>query len=92
MYLEAINTLLKTSHFLPKTIEEQFEIADEDPNAQNYVDVGALVNSLENIEMFVSDGPSQLAFCAAFLEANYFGTLVAVPAAVKVINLCFFFI
>lgn len=77
-----IQTLLKSEHFLPKSTKDKFEISSNE--IDSYVDVNAMVLTISNIEMFLSEPQSKQSLCEYFIEVNYIGTLCLVPSKLKV--------
>lgn len=82
MYMDTIQTLLKSEHFLPKPMADKFEISSNEANS--YVDINAITATIQNIEMFISEPPSRDLLCDCFMEVNYFGLISIVPAQLKV--------
>ncbi|XP_055544656.1 neurobeachin-like protein 1 isoform X1 [Wyeomyia smithii] len=85
LFVGAIQTLLKTEHFLQKmSPAESFDLAQSD---NNYIDVGALSAIIETIERFLPEYVNKHVLCNAMFEAKFLFTLVQIPDFVKSWNI-----
>lgn len=81
LYLDVINTLLKTKQFLTKPFDEKFEIAS---NENGCVDLNSLSAVIDNIECMLSEKQSRIQISYAIVEANFIEVLANIPKKVKV--------
>lgn len=88
--MNVIQTLITTKHFLPKPIEEKFEISNNQDDL-SYIDVNAFISFIDNIEIILSEKHSQLILCNAIIETNIFSTLTSIMMNVNVSTYSFFF-
>ncbi|XP_049530577.1 neurobeachin-like protein 1 isoform X2 [Anopheles darlingi] len=81
LYIGAIHELLKTEHFLTKSLStESFELSHDNDCC---IDVGALCASIATIEQFIPEHSNKLVLCNALFEAKFLSSLVQIPEQTK---------
>lgn len=80
LYLDVINSLLKTKLFLARPFDEKFDLAGSN---ETYVDLNALTAVIDNIECMLSESQSRAPICFAMIEANFVPILINIPKQVK---------
>lgn len=86
LYIEAVESLLRTNHFITKSMSEKFEIShdDADDDAEDYIDPSALVTSVGIVRLLLSRPQCSRSICAALIEVHFIQTLCAIPKKIKV--------
>lgn len=80
LYLDVINTLLKTKQFLTKPFDEKFDIAS---NENGCIDLNSLSAVIDNIECMLSEKQSRTQISYAIVEANFIEILANIPRQIK---------
>lgn len=78
-YQEAINSLLSSLDFLPKSRDEAFEISSN----EECLDVHALESILGNISLLLEENSTKYQVSRSLIEANFLTTLVDVPMKIQ---------
>lgn len=81
LYLDMILTLLKTRQFERRPFDEKFDVTAS--NDDDYIDLNALTNVIDNIENILSETQSRLPISTIIIEANYIATLAGIPKRVQ---------
>lgn len=81
LYLDMILTLLKTRQFERRPFDEKFDVTAN--NDDDYIDLNALTNVIDNIENILCETQSRLPISMVIIEANYIATLAGIPKRVQ---------
>lgn len=80
LYLDVINTLLKTKQFLTKPFDEKFDIGS---NEDSCIDLNSLSAVIDNIECMLSEKQSRTQISYAIVETNFIDVLTNIPKQIK---------
>ncbi|XP_054734864.1 neurobeachin-like protein 1 isoform X2 [Anastrepha obliqua] len=86
LYCDAIQALLNTDHFTSGN-GAAFEIASDDEASDMIVDVNALAVTVENVCLFLADGPKAQIICETIAETALVDTLISIPKQMKAWNM-----
>lgn len=79
MYAQAVESLLKTNHFLNKATEsEKFHISEEDDKEQ-FVDINALSMTIQNMRSFLADSNNKTIMGNILYESKFVTLMVSIP-------------